>query len=152
MLEPGDDAPDFELPDQDGEPRSLDEFRGQTVVLYFYPQAGTDGCTTEACGFRDHWDAFTEADVQVVGVSTDPVEDNQAFAEAESLPFPLLSDPSGEVPKAYDSFATVEHEGQQLDIATRNTFVVGPDGTIEAVYEDVAPEAHAEAILEDVAA
>ena len=152
MLEPGDDAPDFELPDQDGEPTSLDDFRGRTVVLYFYPQAGTEGCTTQACSFRDNWDAFAEADVQVIGVSTDPVEDNEAFAAAEDLPFPLLSDPSGEVPQAYDSFDTVEHEGQLFDIALRNTFVIGPDGRIEAVYEDVAPEAHAEEILEDIAA
>lgn len=150
MLEPGDDAPAFELPDQDGEPTSLDDFRGQTVVLYFYPQAGTEGCTTEACSFRDNWEAFTAADVQVVGVSMDPVEDNKAFAEAERLPFPVLSDPSGEVPKAYDSFATVEHEGELLEIAARNTFVIGPDGEIQAVHEDVSPERHAAEILAQV--
>lgn len=147
----GEQAPDFELPNQDGEPTSLADFRGQTVVLYFYPQAGTEGCTTEACSFRDNWDAYVDADVQVIGVSMDPVEDNAAFAEAEDLPFPLLSDPSGEVPRAYDSFATVEVDGQELDIAVRNTFVIGPDGTVQSVYEDVSPEAHATEILADIA-
>lgn len=151
MLEPGDDAPDFELPDQDGEPSRLADFRGQPLVLYFYPKAGTSGCTTQACSFRDNWEAFLDEGIQVLGVSTDPVEDIAAFAESESLPFPLLSDPDGEVAKAYESLDTVEHEGQLFDIALRNTFVIGPDGTVQSVYEDVAPEAHAEEILEDLA-
>ncbi len=152
MVDPGDDAPSFELPNQHGEPVSLEDYRGRTVVLYFYPKAGTEGCTAEACSFRDHWDAFEAAGAQVLGVSMDPVADNEAFAEAEGLPFPVLSDPSGEVPKAYDSFATVEHEGQLLEIAARNTFLIGPDGTVERVYEDVSPEAHAAEILEDLGA
>lgn len=151
MLEPGDNAPDFELLDHDGEPTGLTDFRGQTVVLYFYPKAGTSGCTTQACSFRDNWEAFLDGAVQVLGVSTDPVEDIAAFAESESLPFPLLSDPDGEVANAYDSLDTVEHEGQLFDIALRNTFVIGPDGTVQSVYEDVAPEAHAEEILENIA-
>lgn len=145
------EAPEFELPDQDGDPTSLSDFRGRTVVLYFYPQAGTKGCTAEACSFRDNWGAFVDAEVQVLGVSTDPVEDNAAFAEAEDLPFPLLSDPSGEVPRAYDSFDTVEVDGQQLEIAVRNTFVIGPEGTVQSVYQDVSPEAHADEILADIA-
>lgn len=151
MLNVGEAAPDFELPDQDGEPTSLADFDGQTVVLYFYPKAGTKGCTTEACSFRDNWDAFVDADVQVIGVSMDSVEENAEFAEAEDLPFPLLSDPAGEVPRAYDSFDTVEVDGQQLEIAVRNTFVIGPNGTVQSVYEDVSPEAHATEILSDIA-
>ncbi|MFB6360344.1 MAG: peroxiredoxin [Halobacteriales archaeon] len=150
MVGPGDDAPEFELPDQNGVPVSLADYRGETVVVYFYPQAGTDGCTTEACSFRDNWNAYQEAGVQVVGISMDPAEDNAAFAAAQELPFPVLSDPSGDVPRAYDSYAQIEHEGEQLEIAVRNTFVVGPDGTIQAVYEDVSPEAHADEILADI--
>lgn len=150
MLEPGDTAPDFERPDQHSEPVRLSDYRGETVVLYFYPMAGTSGCTDEACSFRDRWDAYQEADVQVIGVSTDTVEDQAAFAANHDLPFPLLADPEGEVAGAYDSLDAVEHEGELVDIALRNTFIVGPDGTIQAIYEDVSPEAHAEAILEDL--
>lgn len=152
MIEPGDDAPDFELTDQNGEPTRLADFRGQTLVLYFYPKAGTKGCTTEACSFRDNWEAFLDEGVQVLGVSTDPVENIAEFAESESLPFPLLSDPDGEVAKAYDSFHTVEREGQLFDEALRNTFIIGPEGEVKAVYEDVTPEAHATEILDEVTA
>lgn len=144
-------APDFELPDQDGEPVRLSDYAGETVVLYFYPRAGTEGCTTEACSFRDNWDAFQDAGVQVLGVSTDPIEDNAAFAAEQNLPFPVLSDPEGEVADAYESFGTVEVDGETFDIAFRNTYVIGPEGDIQAVYEDVSPEVHATEILEDIA-
>lgn len=151
MLDEGSRAPDFELPDQDGSPTRLSDYRGQTVVLYFYPQAGTEGCTTEACSFRDNWDAFQDADVQVIGVSTDPVEDIAAFADEQDLPFPLLSDPEGDVADAYESFGTVEVDGQTLEIAFRNTYVIGPEGRIQSVYRDVSPEAHATEILDEIA-
>lgn len=152
MLAVGARAPDFERPDQDGTPTRLSDYRGQTVVLYFYPQAGTEGCTTEACSFRDNWDAFQDADVQVLGVSTDPVEDIAAFAEEQELPFPLLSDPDGDVADAYESFGTVEVDGETLEIAFRNTYVIGPEGRIQSVYKDVSPDAHATEILEDIGA
>lgn len=152
MLDEGSPAPDFELPDQDGSPTRLSDYRGQTVVLYFYPQAGTEGCTTEACSFRDNWDAFQDADVQVIGVSVDPVEDIAAFADEQDLPFPLLSDPEGDVADAYESFGTVEVDGQTFDIAFRNTYVIGPEGRIQFVYRDVSPEAHATEILGDIGA
>lgn len=151
MLTVGTEAPDFELPDQHGEPVRLSDYEGETVVLYFYPQAGTEGCTTEACSFRDNWDAFQEVGVQVLGLSTDTIEDNAAFASEENLPFPVLSDPEGEVADAYESFGTVEVDDETLDIAFRNTYVIGPGGDIQAVYEDVSPEAHATEILEDIA-
>lgn len=150
MLEPGEQAPEFELPDHDGEPVRLSDFRGDTVVLYFYPKAGTDGCTSEACSFRDNWDAFQEADVQVVGVSTDPVEEIASFREQQGLPFPLLSDEDGEVARRYETFGTPEIDGQRYEIALRSTYVIDEDGVIEATYEDVSPEQHAAEILEDV--
>lgn len=150
MLEPGDQAPSFSLPDQDSRTVSLDDFDGQYVVLYFYPRADTPGCTKEACEFRDRWDVFTERNVAILGVSNDPVENLGAFVDKYDLPFPLLSDEDGSVATAYDSYGTVEIEGETYDIALRNTYLIGPDGRIEAVYEDVSPENHAEEILADV--
>ena len=150
MLEIGDEAPAFELEDQAGEPVSLAAFAGRPVVVYFYPRADTPGCTTEACGFRDAWDEFDRRDVVVLGISDDPVDDLAAFAEKYDLPFRLLSDPDGEVAAAYDSYGEKSMFGNTFDGVFRNTYVVGPDGRIAAVYPDVDPEGHAEAILADV--
>lgn len=150
MLEPGDRAPTFELPNQSGERVALTDFDGHYVVLYFYPRADTPGCTREAKSFRDEWDAFTDRNVTVLGVSNDPVANLQPFREKYDLPFPLLSDEDGEVARRYDSFGKIEHEGDVYDIALRNTFVIDPDGRIEAVYTDVSPEGHAAEILADI--
>lgn len=152
MLEPGEPAPDFELPDHDGDTVQLSDFRGRKVVLYFYPKAGTEGCTSEACSFRNNWDAFQEAGVQVVGVSTDPVEEIRSFKKEQQLPFPLLSDESGDVARNYETFGTPEIDGETYEIALRNTYVIDEEGTIEATYEDVSPEQHATEILEDIGA
>lgn len=150
MLERGQAAPSFELLDQDGDPVRLADFEGRPVVLYFYPRADTPGCTTEACEFRDHWSAFTGRDVAVLGVSNDPVEDLKAFQEKYDLPFTLLSDPDGEVATAYETYGTVEIEGETYEIAFRNTYLIDADGHIAGVYEDVTPEGHAEALLADL--
>lgn len=150
MLETGQEAPAFELPDQNGDPVALADFEGQHVVLYFYPRADTPGCTTEACGFRDRWDAFDERDAAVLGVSNDPVENLQPFREKYDLPFTLLSDEDGGIATAYESYGDVEVDGDVYDIALRNTYLIGPDGRIEAVYEDVSPDGHAEDILADL--
>lgn len=149
MLSAGDDAPDFELPDQHGDPVSLSGTDGW-VVLYFYPRADTPGCTTEACGFRDSWDAYSEAGVEVFGVSDDPVEDLAAFAEKYDLPFRLLSDEDGAVSRAYDSYGEKNVFGNVVDGVFRNTYVVSPDGEVAAAYEGVDPEGHAEEILADL--
>jgi peroxiredoxin Q/BCP len=150
MVEPGDEAPGFELPNQDGEPVSLSDYRGQRVVVYFYPRADTPGCTLEARDFADHWEAFRDRDVAVLGVSDDPVEDLAAFAEKYELPFDLLSDEDGQVGEAYDSFGTRTIGDTAITAAFRNTFVVDEDGRVEAVYEGVDPEGHAEELLEDL--
>lgn len=150
MLEEGQNAPDFELPDHDDETVRLSDFEGERVVLYFYPKAGTEGCTLEANRFADAWDEFRERDVQVLGVSTDGVKEIAAFREDEGIPFPLLSDDDGSVAKLYETFGTTEADGESHEIAFRNTYVIGPDGTIEAVYEGVSPEDHADQILDDV--
>ncbi|MFH5799160.1 thioredoxin-dependent thiol peroxidase [Haladaptatus sp. CMAA 1911] len=146
MLEPGQPAPPFELPNQDGELVSLADF-DSTVVVYFYPRADTPGCTTEACGFRDSWDEFENRNVPVLGISDDPVADLTKFRDEYDLPFDLLSDESGEVASAYDSYGEKNMFGNTFDGVFRNTVVVGPDGTVEAVFEDVSPDGHADELL-----
>ena len=150
MLSVGDAAPDFELPDQNGEAVSLSDFGGDRVVVYFYPRANTPGCTTEACGFRDVYDELRERDVHVLGISDDPVDDLAEFEADHDLPFRLLSDESGDVAAAYDSYGEKNMFGNTFDGVFRNTYLVGSDGRIERAYADVSPEGHAEAIVADV--
>lgn len=150
MLEVGQEAPAFELPDQDGEPVSLSDFEGRRVVLYFYPKAMTPGCTREAHGFKEHHEAFEERDAAVVGVSADTVSELAEFADQEDLPFTLLADEDGSVASTYESFGEREIRGETWEIAFRNTYVIGPDGTIEAVYEGVSPDEHPEEVLADL--
>jgi peroxiredoxin Q/BCP len=150
MLEADQPAPEFALPNHDGETVRLSDFDGERVVLYFYPKAGTSGCTIEANDFSDSWEAFRERDVQVLGVSTDPVDDITAFRDDQEIPFPLLSDEDGSVARRYETFGTPDVDGESVEIAFRNTYVIGPDGEIEAVYEGVSPEGHAKEILDDI--
>jgi peroxiredoxin Q/BCP len=150
MLSVGDSAPAFELQNQHGQTVSLADFRGERLVVYFYPRADTPGCTTEACGFRDAWDEYEERGVSVVGISDDPVEDLDDFAAKYDLPIDLLSDEDGTVAAAYDSYGEKNMFGRTFDGVFRNTFAVGPEGTITHVYEDVSPEGHAEEILADI--
>ena len=150
MLELGDDAPDFSLPNQDGETVTLSELDSQYTVVYFYPRADTPGCTTEACSFRDDWDKYEDAGVAVVGISDDPVEDLEPFREKYDLPFDLLSDEDGKVSDAYSSYGEKNVFGNQVMGVFRNTFVVDDDGEIVAVYEGVDPEEHADEILTDL--
>jgi peroxiredoxin Q/BCP len=150
MLEPGDSAPAFTLPDQHGDPVSLADHAGRHVVLYFYPRADTPGCTTEACGFRDTWEQFQKRDVAVLGVSDDPVELLATFAEKHALPVTLLSDGDGSVSRAYDSYGEKNVFGNVVEGVFRNTYVLDPEGRVERVYEGVEPEGHAERILADL--
>jgi peroxiredoxin Q/BCP len=152
MLEPGDSAPPITLSDHRGETVTVDPGDARYTVVYFYPRADTPGCTAEACGFRDEWDAFEEADIAVVGVSDDPVEDLAPFAEKHDLPFTLLSDPDGEVASAYDSYGEKQMFGNTFDGVFRNTYVLDAEGTVVLAYEGVSPEDHAVEIVEDVAA
>ncbi len=150
MLEPGDDAPAFTLPNQDGDPVSLSAIESEYTVVYFYPRADTPGCTTQACSFRDDWEAYEDADVAVVGISDDPVPELTDFQEKYDLPFDLLSDVDGEVSAAYDSYGEKNVYGNVVMGVFRNTFVVDDTGEIVAVYEGVDPENHADAILSDL--
>lgn len=150
MLEPGDTAPDFDLPNQAGETVSLRDYRGRQVVVYFYPRADTPGCTAEACGFRDRWDDFAAADVAILGISDDPVDDLLPFKEKYNLPFPLLSDERGEVASRYDSYGEKQMFGNTFDGVFRNTYVVDPAGDIEHAFEGVSPDGHATEIIEAI--
>ncbi|MFC6731669.1 MULTISPECIES: thioredoxin-dependent thiol peroxidase [unclassified Haladaptatus] len=147
MLEVGDEAPSFTLTNQDGEDVSLADYAGRHVVVYFYPRADTPGCTTEACEFRDLWKQYEARDIAVLAISDDPVGDLQDFAEKYDLPIELLSDESGAVAAAYDSYGEKNMFGKTFDGVFRNTYLVGPDGTVVDVYRNVTPEGHAATVL-----
>jgi peroxiredoxin Q/BCP len=120
LLDPGTEAPAFELPNQDGDPVALAVYAGQHVVVYFYPRADTPGCTAEACSFRDRWDDYAEHEVAVVGISDDPVDDLAAFAAEYDLPIQLLSDEDGSVSAADDSYGTENVFGNEVEGVFRN--------------------------------
>lgn len=146
-LKVGDLAPDFSLPDADGNTVSLSALKGQRVVLYFYPRDNTPGCTKEACAFRDAYDQFQEKGVVVLGVSTDDAKSHQKFASKFNLPFPLLIDGNGKVAESYESYGLKKFMRKEYMGITRNTFVIAPDGTIEKIYKKVKPETHTNEVL-----
>ena len=139
----GQPAPEFELPDQDGQLHSLEDYRDRWVVLYFYPKDGTPGCTTEACEFRDNIFAYREMNVQILGVSLDDVESHKRFAEDYRLPFPLLADPEGTSAEAYG----VKTKFAGMTLAKRQTFIIDPDGNLAKHYEKVNPDTHSAEVL-----
>lgn len=143
----GDVAPEFELSDQNGQLHSLEDYRDQWVVLYFYPKDETPGCTTEACEFRDNIFAFKKVNAQILGVSLDDVESHAKFAENHGLPFPLLADVDGVAAEAYG----VKTKKFGMTMAKRQTFVIGPDGKIAKHYESVNPSEHSMQVLADLA-
>jgi peroxiredoxin Q/BCP len=142
----GKPAPEFELPDQDGQLHSLEDYRDQWVVLYFYPKDQTPGCTTEACQFRDDIFAFKKMNAQVLGVSLDDVESHQAFSEKHSLPFPLLADVEGKAADAYG----VKTKMFGMTLAKRQTFIIDPEGRLVKHYSDVDPDVHSRQVLSDL--
>jgi len=149
-LNPGDFAPDFQLPDGEGNIVSLSALQGQRVVLYFYPRDNTPGCTKEACAFRDVYADYQTSDTLVFGISTDDAKSHAKFTAKFNLPFPLLSDPDGQVATAYESYGLKKFMGKEYVGVSRNTFVIGRDGKIEKVYRKVKPESHAAEILADL--
>ena len=142
----GNPAPDFELPDQTGQLHSLEDYREQWVVLYFYPKDETPGCTTEACEFRDNIFAFRDLNTQILGVSLDDVDSHREFAEHHSLPFPLLADTDGSVADAYG----VKTRMFGMTVAKRQTFVIDPIGKLAKHYEKVKPAEHSAQVLADL--
>lgn len=137
MLETGTKAPDFTLSDQNGEQRSLKDFRGQKVVLYFYPKDNTSGCTKQACGFAELFPAFREKGAVVIGISRDSVASHKKFEEKYSLPFILLSDPEKEVHEAYGVWQLKNNYGKQSMGVVRTTFLIDEDGIIIKAKEKV---------------
>lgn len=152
MPEVGETAPPFTLPDQRGEDVSLEDLRGRPVVIYFYPKDDTPGCTTQACGIRDTWREFEAAGATVLGISPDPVESHQRFAEKHDLPHTLLADPDREVLTAYGAWGEKVLYGHATVGVIRSTFLVAPDGTIAKVWKRVQTQKHADRVLAALAA
>jgi peroxiredoxin Q/BCP len=151
MLEPGDQAPDFTLPDQHGNPVTLSSLRGRTVVLYFYPKADTPGCTAQACGVRDHRADYEQADAVVLGVSPDAPRKIAKFDQKYGLGFPLLGDEDHAVAEAYGVWVQKSMYGKKYMGMERSTFVIGADGTIQDIFRKVKPAEHDERVLGSLA-
>ncbi|WP_197321678.1 thioredoxin-dependent thiol peroxidase [Saccharomonospora sp. NB11] len=149
-LSPGDPAPDFTLPDSEGNSVSLSDFRGQSVVVYFYPAAGTPGCTKQACDFRDNLAQLNDAGYQVLGISPDKPEKLAKFVENEKLTFPLLSDPEKTVLSEWGAFGEKKNYGRIVQGVIRSTFVVDPEGTIAVAQYNVRATGHVAKLLRDL--
>jgi peroxiredoxin Q/BCP len=144
-------AQSFSLPDQNGVTRSLADYHGKWLVLYFYPKDDTSGCTAEACEFRDARDLIAElGNAQVVGVSKDSVSSHKKFADKNHLNFTLLSDPEHKVIEAYDSWKLKKYLGREYLGTQRDTFIIDPDGNIAKTYRGVDPKSHASQIIDDL--
>ncbi|MGA9574435.1 MAG: peroxiredoxin [Lysobacterales bacterium] len=144
--EVGSAAPAFKLQDQNGDWHTLDEYHGKWLAIYFYPKDDTPGCTTEACNFRDNIYAFKAMDAAVVGISVDDVASHKEFSEKYKLPFTILADPDHKTAKEYG----VLRDYKLMKIASRQTFLIDPDGNIAKHYDDVDPEAHTSEVLADL--
>ncbi|HUB93449.1 MAG TPA: peroxiredoxin [Verrucomicrobiae bacterium] len=144
-------APDFSLPDQDGTLKTLKDYTGRWLVLYFYPKDNTPGCTTEACNFRDERDAIAEfGNAEVVGISKDSVASHKKFIEDHHLNFTLLSDVNHETIEAYDSWKLKKFAGHEYLGTERNTFIISPEGNVAKEYHGVNPKKHAAQIIADL--
>lgn len=147
MLSAGDPAPDFTLPDQDGNELTLSELRGAPVVVYFYPRADTPGCTTQACSVRDHSDAYAAHDAVVLGVSPDPVARVKAFHDKHEMNFTLLADADHAVTEQYGAWVEKSRDGKTYWGVQRSTFVIDAKGVIAHVLEKVSPKTHDAEVL-----
>lgn len=148
----GDKAPAISAADQDGVVRTLSDFKGKTVLLYFYPKDDTPGCTKEACTIRDSWGDFKKAGIVVLGVSVDSVAKHRKFADKYDLPFTLLADEKKEIVKAYGVWGPKKFMGREFLGVKRWSFLIAPDGTIAKIYENVKPAEHAAEVLADAKA
>lgn len=146
QVKAGDVAPEFSLPDADGKDRTLSEWRGHWLILYFYPKDDTPGCTAEAHGFRERYGALQALDARVVGVSVDNRASHRAFADKQDLPFPLLADVGGNVARRYGTLMNLPF----FKLAKRHTFLIDPQGRVAKVYLDVSPGSHGAEIEADL--
>jgi peroxiredoxin Q/BCP len=149
-LAPGDTAPDFTLPDADGKPVSLSDYRGRRVIVYFYPAAGTPGCTKQACDFRDNLAELNDAGLDVIGISPDKQAKLAKFRDSEGLTFPLLSDPDKEVLTAWGAFGEKTMYGRTVTGVIRSTFLVDPEGKIERALYNVRATGHVAKLRKDL--
>jgi peroxiredoxin Q/BCP len=147
MIEAGQEAPDFTLPDQNGGEVTLSDLRGQPVVLYFYPRADTPGCTTQACGIRDRRADYEAAGARVLGASPDTVEDIKKFADKQSLDFTLLADADHAVAEKYGTWGEKKMYGKTYMGVARSTFVIDAEGNVATVFPKVKPAEHDELVL-----
>ena len=147
MLEAGMKAPDFTLPDKDGKPVSLSDYLGKRVVVYFYSRDNTPGCTRQACAFAAAYDEFQTLDTVVIGISRDSAASHAKFAEKNSLPFVLLSDPERQAIEAYGVWQEKKNYGKVSMGVVRSTFIIGEDGIIQKVMPKVKPDTNAADVL-----
>ncbi len=140
-------APDFSLQDENGTVRTLKEFRGKPVVLYFYPKDDTPGCTTEACNFRDDYHVYGENGIVILGISPDDPESHAKFKAKYHLPFTLLADEGHHIADAYGVWGMKKMYGKEYQGIFRTTFLISPEGTILKVFENVKPDGHSAEVL-----
>lgn len=152
MIDTGAKAPDFELPDQDGRSVKLSDFRGQPVVVYFYPKADTPGCTTQACGVRDHNADYAQVGAVVLGISPDPLAKVKRFHDKQSLNFTLLADEGHRVADAYGVWVEKSMYGRTYWGNERTTFIIDADGRVADVLRKVKPAEHDDRVLRALAA
>jgi peroxiredoxin Q/BCP len=148
MIEEGKPAPDFELTSDSGDTVRLSDFRGRPVVVYFYPKDDTPGCTAQACGIRDNYDAFGERGAVVLGISPDSESSHVKFKQKYGLPFTLLADPEHEIAEQYGVWKERKHYGKTYMGIERSTFVIDPDGNVAHVMRRVKPDTHVEQVLQ----
>jgi peroxiredoxin Q/BCP len=151
VLQPGDKAPAFTLPDHNGDKVKLTDLKGQTVVVYFYPRADTPGCTTQACGVRDRGADYAAAGAKVIGISPDEVPAIDKFASKFDLDFTLLADADHKVAEKYGAWGEKSMYGRKYMGVTRSTFIVGPNGKIAKVFPKVQPKQHDKVVLKALA-
>jgi peroxiredoxin Q/BCP len=151
-IKEGSSAPDFTLADQDNAMRTLSDYRGKWVLLYFYPKDDTPGCTKEACMIRDAFPDFGALGITVLGVSTDSAASHKKFSEKYGLPFTLLADTEKKAVQAYGVWGKKKFMGREYEGTLRTSFLIDPRGIVAKVYENVKPEVHAGEVLADLAA
>ena len=150
MLKLNQKAPTFSLLDQDGNTHTLKQYLGKKVLIYFYPKDDTPGCTTEACNFRDNYEALKSAGLVVLGVSKDTTKSHKKFAEKFNLPFPLLSDEDTSMCQAYGVWGMKKFMGREYMGISRASFLIDEKGMVAKIYEDVKPKEHTQEVAGDI--
>jgi peroxiredoxin Q/BCP len=145
-------APEFELKDSEGKNHKLADYAGQTIVIYFYPKDDTPGCTKEACSFRDSYQDFRDAGIEVIGISPDTEKSHLKFRRKYDLPFVLLADPDHAVCELYGVWGVKKNYGREYEGVFRTTFIIDPQGMVKHVFKNVKPTDHSQEVLQAVLA